>query len=993
MLKKVCFFSFLVLISSINNRFYNAYAAGGLMADTDQIRTVSTKWFDIIYAEECTRSALELSEKCDSIYEELCRDYNVPANKGGKEGEPQFRIPVVVTNGTDVFNAYFTTNTFNHIVLYDTGSDDDMAVFSNQFIGTFTHELTHAVSINMRSSGARKLADIFSDNINLGSIFVMPSLIKEGAAVEYESRTGEGRLNDGFYLHTVRQAKLSGKFPGYGDVTGARSKYPAGSSAYSFGGPFVKFLREKYGPELYNKFWYNAVNGGGFTFKWSFGKTYPVSLNQAWEEFKASVSVPEIKQNPLEEENITDFFSHTVKPSVKNRRGSRYSNLTAFNDGFIYSDDSGTGVYLCRKTEAGYSRPKKLFEHSDFNSLKVSLDGRYLSVAYTALNHVNPKSRVSVYDIKKDRWIDVKEQGLREACVINSEGTYYLAAVKITGQTSSLCVFRLNEKKSSFDKVSETAFSRGDQLFSPVQAGETSAAFIYKNRLSWSVLFADSLNSDTPDFSFVRMPEDVRIRTLNPDPFSDTLSFSFVRKDSFPRAGFISFADRKNASKKSCELYFEDADVSGGVYQPVVQGFNGNASEIVYAAFFYDNGSLLVKKGLSLEKSSAPVLSYSSSEAADSEGEISDSLPYKKLYWSRGSFLILSKLSMMNFTDAGKKMNDDGVEESSVPLGVVFERNNPWDSDSVTFGVGFDVFDLYGGITLGFSGQGTTSLYEYSDTVNLLFDAKGFTQVSNKFYFSSGLRLWNNSSIVLTESNMTFVGRGEIYSLLEDAGNEDYSVDLNNYAYTVNDAGLAFSTIHKTGSGIYESSGFAIGAGIKNVGITRIDGEDPDWISGMRYNSVYPYAEIALPFLIPVSCVNNFTYNLPVRIYGALLSARKTFAYINAESVLFGYEIQRGYGTIPVYFNRILLTGGYHGQLKNENRDYEIRYLKDDLDLVDDMEYEDGIYASLFIQPGLNTGAFANSAAVLKLGLQGEYHLHGEDKGKVSLSFTMSTLF
>ncbi|MCR5218338.1 hypothetical protein [Treponema sp.] len=987
MIKKLLSFTAFIFIFSINMNFSKVYAYGGLMADAEGIKTVSTKWFDIIYAEECSQSALELSLCCDSIYEKLCKDYNVPANDKGQEGQPQFRIPLVITNGTDIFNAYFTTSNFNHIVLYDTMSEDNMAVFSNPLTGTFTHELTHAVSINMRNDYWRSIADIFSDNINIGSILIMPSLIKEGAAVEYESLNGEGRLNDGFYLHTVRQAKLSGKFPGYGDVTGARSKYPAGSSAYSFGGPFVEYLIATYGREAFNDFWYKAVNGKSLTFKWCFKKAYPLSLNEAWKNFMDSVQVPDVKADPLEEDNVRDFFTLTDKASLKNKRGSLYSSMTAFDGGFIYADDSGTGVYICFKKENGFTSPEKLFSCSNINSLRASIDGRFLLLSYISINHVNPKSRIKIYDLAKKDWISVRETQLKEACVLKKDGAYYLAAVKNSGQEEALCIYSLDTKNGELKIVSKTNLVRGQQIFSPVQLYDSSLAFIHKKGLSWSLVLCSDFTQNQPVFKTVALPQDVRIRSLNPDPYSNTLSFSYAKKDTFPRAGFALF------DKDSCRFYFEKTDVSGGVYQPLVWNFNEEKSSIIYASYFYDNSALMIKDSLVLDQSKAALKDFTDIAEESLSASIEGALPYKKLYWSRGSFYILSNVQAMTFTDAGKKMNDDGVETSSLLLGLTFNKNNPWDSDSFAFGAGFDVFKLCGGLKLSFSGSSTTSLYEYSNASSLLFDAKGFTQLSNIFTFSSGLRLASSSSIIFTESNSTFAGRGEIYSKLDDASDEDYSVDSNNYLYTVNDASLSFSTIHKTGSGTYESAGFALGAGLKNVAITRLDGSDPDWIEGMRYNSLYPFAQFVLPKLLPFSCVNNFTYNLPVRFYASLLSARKTFAYLNAESVIFGYEIQRGYGTVPLYFNRFLFTGGYHAQFKNQNRDFEIMYLKDDFDMISDMYYEDGIYASIFIQPGLNTGALANSQASLKVGLQGEYHLHGDDKGEFTLSFTMSTLF
>lgn len=69
-----------------------------------------------------------------------------------------------------------------------------------------------------------------------------------------KSKNGEGRLKDGFFLHDLRQAKLSGKFPGYTDCFGARTIYPYGTTSYIFGSAFTEYIIEKYGMDKYAEF-------------------------------------------------------------------------------------------------------------------------------------------------------------------------------------------------------------------------------------------------------------------------------------------------------------------------------------------------------------------------------------------------------------------------------------------------------------------------------------------------------------------------------------------------------------------------------------------------------------------------------------------------------------------------------------------------------------------------------------------------------------------
>lgn len=66
--------------------------------------------------------------------------------------------------------------------------------FSEPLLGTFTHELTHAVSINMRNPFWKVIDSVFGDIFNPGSAIIMTTLFKEGAAVSMEVPAGKGGL-------------------------------------------------------------------------------------------------------------------------------------------------------------------------------------------------------------------------------------------------------------------------------------------------------------------------------------------------------------------------------------------------------------------------------------------------------------------------------------------------------------------------------------------------------------------------------------------------------------------------------------------------------------------------------------------------------------------------------------------------------------------------------------------------------------------------------
>ena len=194
----------------------SGYSADGIMWGQKDIRVISTKWFDIIYTPESSESAVLLYENADRIYYEIAELYG---------REPQERMPVVLSSQTEQFNAYFSTGYYNHIVLYDTSVTEDLAVFTNDLLSTFRHELTHAYTYNLKNKFWSVIGDIFGEAVNPAGLFVTSGLA-EGATVTSESSYGEGRLNDEYALHIVKQAKLEGKFPFYSDVQGTSDKYP-----------------------------------------------------------------------------------------------------------------------------------------------------------------------------------------------------------------------------------------------------------------------------------------------------------------------------------------------------------------------------------------------------------------------------------------------------------------------------------------------------------------------------------------------------------------------------------------------------------------------------------------------------------------------------------------------------------------------------------------------------------------------------------------------
>ena len=153
------FFSFYPLTAEVSS--INGQLSGGT-----KIRSVQSQYFLIIFPEQCIQSAMELRQNADSICQKICSDMNMTC--------PFTAMPVVITQSTDVYNAYFSYASYNHIVLFDAAATENLSVYSNNLLSTFEHELTHALTVNQKSD---KFRHRLCNMIYWGDYIVTPSMI------------------------------------------------------------------------------------------------------------------------------------------------------------------------------------------------------------------------------------------------------------------------------------------------------------------------------------------------------------------------------------------------------------------------------------------------------------------------------------------------------------------------------------------------------------------------------------------------------------------------------------------------------------------------------------------------------------------------------------------------------------------------------------------------------------------------------------------------
>ena len=947
------------------------YAHAGFMAGAEDLRIVSTKYFDIIYPQERESSASLLVQNADSIYEEIAADYSL---------ENYFRLPVVITTATDVYNAYYTNAWYNHIVLFDTMPDDSMNVFYQGLLDTFKHELTHAISINMRAKEAFFIQNVFGDVLNWGDYLVMTSFMKEGAAVAEESKSGAGRLHDGFYLHTIRQSKLQNTFPSYADVTGSRDTFPANSLSYAFGGPFTEYVQKKYGMEKYARFWYTAVNFGPLTYSTCFEYVYGKKIKEEWKEFKNSVYTPEINANPLAEKNISepDFF--------KNKKGSwRYDSFSVAKNSLAFVEFPTGNVYLYD------GKLKKLFSSNLIESISLSSDGKFLAVNSICNNHAASKTEVSVYDIASSSFHKLNLTGVRDSTIVIKDGEYFLASVFVKSQIMTLEVRKIildgRGRISSFEKTSSFDFPMGDSVTSIVDAGDGNLAFIHKKNLSFSVELCDISFSKESFKTFTFPVPNARIQNLAPsfavsDSESEkkTFTFSWADENTFPRLGLFSLSSDGEGTFK-----IQKKDISGGVYNPVMLSdgrvfFKGNFVTR-HKVFVMETENFISE--LSSEKNDEELSEKENSKINGAyvfspDYEL-DSKAYRNYLWNRGLFLPAAVMSVYDNT---------GMRSNFIAFpGFTWQTSNPWDSDTITLQGGYDNTSGVWGASAELSRVNDTSVFSYALSNSLLFEALDFLQNTTSFSLSSNFNLTPHTYLSFAFSDLNFVGRRH------DVSKDFLWVDIfrpivtDTKPYEINQAAFAMQWAYSanTGAGVYERFVFVANVSYYDFLSYSLQDKEFNFI-----HQISPTLKLQLPWLFPIFTGNGITFNLPLIVKASLYPTNSIFLAAEGECVLFATEIQKGLTFFPLYFNRFFCTLSYYTYFAQENRSLGILNFVSDVSDWSNKTYVDSLCIKLLFTGTYNSGGPASPMGRRTFGMKAGWSFSA---GFPVLDIEMSTNF
>lgn len=863
--------SLLIIIPNCFSQIYNK---------SHKMFITKTEHFDIIFPEESTETAKLIAENCENYYNEICDKLFAV---------PYFRIPVAITPDTDSLNAYYTMEPYHRIVIYDTVvQSGSLTNFRQTILSVFYHELTHAISLGIRTKGWEKASKIFGDFLSPGQIFYFTPFFIEGVTVSFESSFNEGRVNDAYSMHYVKQAKVENNFPDWRNVTGVRDVHPGGKLPYIFGGSFSFYIQKKYGMEKYAEFFHECAKFNFDMMEIKFNLIYGTSLDELWKEFENEIQIPV---------TVNDCSTVSENYFVEKKYGKIFDSIASSKNGIAFLSNTNKKVYL--KTNDGKIKFLFTTDTSTPQRITFSSNGNFITHSY-ALFDEGSKNMVRVYDLKKKHFVKTFSN-LRDATVVNYNNINYVAAVKTNSQISTLVVHDFN-KKIIFEKV----FDFGIVPFNIVDCGNNIIAYLEKNKLDWSLNFIDLKNNKEFNLSLDCKPFDLQCQ-------NGILSFSFhydenVHEPTLARCAIVKPDFAENEIK--LKIDFQNEDFSGGVFSPVLQFDDFGISNIVFVSKFYDKDKLLFlnkskinftteEKRLVREidfyemKSAIGNYIFEKSVEDDNDFEKQKYNPLKNLH--KGIILPLPALSMFETYHLSDVVSFSLFYYTKDPANLfAFQSEIRYSPLENTVGGGLSFTNYFGDWVL------TTILRgSYFLNTNNRFYALGTFNLQKTFPI-----LYSNCKVILNNNAKWFSAN---YNLISN----QFDILSNIKAHIFQNVfSLSFQNLKYKYSGAYSISGFSFNAQC----VTKMN-FDFDNFNIFKYDlDFYPIfaLQISLPRLLPFSNPDNCTINFPVQIITSLFNVTKTegdykdiFIKNKAKVVLFSHELQKTFRKSSWYLNRI----------------------------------------------------------------------------------------
>lgn len=859
---------------------------------------IKTKYFDIIFPSQSEITARLLASRVDELYEKAAAEF---------ETETWLHFPIVIKPETQVFNAYFTSSPYNHIMLLDTpNTSASLAVESETIINTFYHELVHAVTSNIHKDGKNK-ASLFGDFYSIPFLLNSKLFFIEGATVSMESREGEGRVNSGEAMSPVVQAKLEGNFPDWRDISGARDIYPGQTASYIFGGAFNAWLQNEYGMSTYADFWKecSSLHLSGFT--GIFKQVYGMRLDDAWELFSATVPVPETesedKRSSLDEEAR---FASLALRSGKEK-------------GIVYTRNSCSVRYI-GLDDPGKREDDELFScYGAPNQLSFSDDGLLLAVS-GYMTGTDEAYSVRIFDMEGGSFCGAEIPYSRNAVITTgADGKQYVMCLESAASYTFVSTYLLDDVLNADSAVPAPLFRMElpvfDEIYdtAPVKGG---AACLRKTDGVWYL----SIAGTDGNLSSWRFPDNTVPIGLSSSEGTDSeltlytaVSSKSMNAGSDTEPGALSRLAVIRINGDKAELSFQKKAFSGGTHYPAVS----ESGKVYSISKEYESDTVRCYALQNTEMTSSlemafeePVQSEAGKAALSATFEIEEYHPVS--YMTKGVLFPIPGIITSSFSTNVSLGGIGATIWTQTPDGKVnFEVSAGGQLDMASYegSVVMNPVELYGTL-FGDSSQlnGGTFLWDIAGKIT-------FNEYADVNELNARLALGEKLPLSDSGETLTLANGTSVYDWTHDPKLGKDNEHQLRYAIT-DSLSLQYGKYRKKGMSALAVSGFNLGTNFFYQYLIT-NNITPDVKTGLKKYDEQTYGGIGLSGgfklarLLPLPYRQNLTYNLPVSFSASLLDTPTNLLTADADITLFSAEIQRGLPLIPLYCNRFTVNAGW----------------------------------------------------------------------------------
>jgi hypothetical protein len=220
--------------------FFSSTVRAGYWDPKLKWRTISTEHFNIHYYEGEEVIAHRVAWIAEKAHAELSPRWR---------WKPWGRTEVVLTDTTDVSNAFTSTLPYNGILLFIAAptADSTLAYYDDWLEDLFIHEYTHTLTLDMYGGIAKPFRWVLGRIITPNGL--TPGWVREGIAVQQESLNGKGRAHNSFSEMMLRTDIYNDEFLALDQMAGLQFDWPSFNASYIYGGMFWTWLADTYGQD------------------------------------------------------------------------------------------------------------------------------------------------------------------------------------------------------------------------------------------------------------------------------------------------------------------------------------------------------------------------------------------------------------------------------------------------------------------------------------------------------------------------------------------------------------------------------------------------------------------------------------------------------------------------------------------------------------------------------------------------------------------------